>query len=444
MRDENTAYAPSDIELLMRVRGGDTEAISALIERHREAVQTLPDRPDSAALVASARALVTRIRRGENVEIPFRAAWLAQHAHGSLPEDPGSDDVVWTAFVSLPVAWRIALWHREVEGQSARQIAGFLGMTELEAMRALASSYAAMKRYVALAHSSTGESAACQAWVHTYRVAPPSVLDKAHVRGLREHGRRCDNCMGLVRDLFVVENTLRNTLVEVVLGPVLADGYLAGRPVAPRLRQVGAAASRFEGSGNRLRPVIAATPVAAMAIAALVLVLAHPTPFSGPENVLGATRSPSQIAPGVTLEQASSRALGDPGGMLPTSGVVPVGTGGTNGPRGTDATDATDGTGEPQAGPGATGGTPAPTTDPTPVDAPDPTDEPTPPPSEVRPPVSVEVDREDVTVAIDAGVPTGPVVVTVPLPVALPVPIPPPPVPVLPGSAAGTLLGSGG
>lgn len=429
MRDASTAYAPGDIELLMRVRSGDTDAASDLVERHRGAVACLPDRPDAEALTASARALVLRLRRGDEVELPFRAAWLAQHTRGDLPEEPEVESVVWTAYVSLPVAWRLAVWHREVEGQSAREIARFLGVTELETMRALASSYAAMKRYVAMAHSTSGDSAACQTWLQSYRVAAPAVLDRAHVRALREHGRRCDACLGLVRDLFTVDTSLRTALAEAVLGPVVAATYLAQRPRAPRLRRAAATRGRPDAAESRLRPVLAALPVAGVALAALVLVLGNLTNFGGPAHVLGATRSPSEVVPGVGLEPAATQVpVGPFGPTGPLGPVVPAVRGpGGPGPGGSPAGGGT----TPDDAPPVVEPTPDPGPGPGPVDPPTPP--PTTPPA-ARPPVAVTVSAEAITVVVDLVDPIDPIEATVPLP--------PLPVPVLPGSGTGGPLGS--
>jgi DNA-directed RNA polymerase specialized sigma24 family protein len=438
MREQVTVEVPSDLELMTRVRSGDPAAGQVLMDRHRRAVTRLHAGPGAGLPEATAYAVLMWAREGDGNGLPFRAAWLAQQATGAIPDlAEGDADVVWSAYSSLPAAWRLAVWHREVEAQRPERIAEFLGMSEEETVRALASAYAALKRSVAR-HHTTGRDDECESLADEFRFTPPAFLSRRQVRLLREHGRRCDGCMGLIRDLFVVEYSLRTALADRVLGPAGAD-YLRGRRVA-RLRQSVAVAA--PAPRPRLRPLVGSLATGAVAAAALTLVLAGPTPFRIPGEDTVSEAGPT--APGLALEtQGESVERAAPRGLFGTPSATP--------PRGDDASpgaEPVDGQDPDGAdGPGSPGDDPSSPSDPS---DPDPTDPENPgePGGETPPvgegpdgdggdggPLDVDVDEEDVTVSVDSETVPGddPVVIEVPLPDAEDVPdLPLPSVPGLP------------
>lgn len=398
-----------DVELLVRVRAGDKPAEQLLLDRHRAAVAELGESPAFSSVDASGRLALAMVRQGSDRELPFRATWLAVHAQGNVPDAPERDAVVWSAFQSLPPAWRVAVWHREVEGQRPREIAGHLGMSEEQTVRALASSYAALKRRVAIAHSTSGGSPVCEDIVSTYRFSPPSVLPVAEVRALREHGRHCDGCLGLIRNIFLIEHTLRATLAHAVMGPA-ADSYLARRPAVARLR---VPAPDQVQRQRRVNPVLASLSAAAVGAAAMSLVLS--TPAISPVQDGGRVLAADAPAPGSTLWPADAVTDSRLGSSAFTAlAAVDAAAGDGDGdernaddhnvddPKGGRDGDAPDGPSLPPVTPPATPDPPTPPTDPAPVPA-----------------LEVNVSPEQATISVnpDRGPdPSDPIVIEVPLP----------------------------
>src|SRR3954452_3202525 len=153
--------APSDAELISRVRAGDTEAYGRLFSRHVDAARRLSRQllrgPDADALVSEAFTKVMGVMQaGGGPHIAVRAYLLTavRRLHvdrirnqarltpsDDLTEfDPGvpfrdtaveqfESAAAAKAFASLPERWQLVLWHLEVEGQSPAEIAPLLGMT---------------------------------------------------------------------------------------------------------------------------------------------------------------------------------------------------------------------------------------------------------------------------------------------------------------------------
>jgi hypothetical protein len=307
------------------------------------------------------------------------------------------------------------VWHREVEGHRPREIARYLGMSEEQTVRALASAYAALKRRVAISHPATGTSSFCEDIVNTYRFSPPSALPAAEVRALREHGRHCDDCLGLIRNLFLIEHTLRASLAHVVMGQA-ADAYLARRPAVARLRVPAPEQVHRE---RRVNPVLASLSAAAVGAAAMSLVLSTPaiSPVQDGRRILAADAP----RPGSTLWPADATSAGTPGsgdadGSLTRPGfTAPAAVDGVTAADGTRGEDGTDG---PKDGPDVT--------DPSPPAVPPSSPEPpSAPPADPTAGVSLDVDLSpgQVSVAVDSDPgPSDPVVVEVPIPDPLPVP----------------------
>lgn len=236
---------PSELELLVRLRLGDPDAACLLAARHQGVTGVLPGRSDDLAM----RATLDWAEGSAVPELPFRAALLAHHVHGRLPEWPHADPL-WTAYLHLPPAWRLAVWHREVEGEDLAAIGRWLGLEQRDALRALTSSYATMRQRVAASHARDDLSGECQRLHDAYVHVPPHVLDRRQVDLLREHGRTCDGCLALIRDLFAVEHGLGESLATVVLGPGAAQTYLRARPRPGRLRARPARGRSRRGRGR--------------------------------------------------------------------------------------------------------------------------------------------------------------------------------------------------
>lgn len=335
--------------------------------------------------------------------------------------EAGHARVVWRAYRALPAAWRKALWQREVEGRSAAEVAASLGMTDAQAGRALANSYAGLRRGVALAHPEAGTDEACADLIDTYRFSPPAHLPASEIRLLREHGRHCDRCLGLIRDLFVIEHSLRATLAEAELGPA-ADAYLASRPSPPRRRGPGVEVLRPD---LRVRPSLAVFSAASLGAAAMAMVMSTPAIVPTTQVPEGA-RAADVLSSGQTLAPVARSApramqLGLEPASITISAVALDAAAGAEvpGPR------ARDEKSEDSVSPDSPSGPTGPATPSTPTTPGTPVNE---PPSQQPPRDGVvvhgEVDTDEVSVSVDPG-PTGPIEVEVEVPDSLP-PVAPP------------------
>ena len=153
--------APSDAELISRVRGGDLAAYGELYERHVDAARRLARQlargPDADDLVSDAFAKVmTVLQNGGGPDVAFRAYLLTavrrlhidrirsqsklttsddmtQFDPGVPFHDPAvagfESGAAAKAFASLPERWQLVLWHLEVEGQKPADVAPLLGMS---------------------------------------------------------------------------------------------------------------------------------------------------------------------------------------------------------------------------------------------------------------------------------------------------------------------------
>jgi len=154
--------APSDAELMSRVRAGRTEAYAELYRRHVAATrararQLTSCAPEADDLVAEAfTRLYATLLSGGGPDTAFRAYLLTTVRHVfhdrlrrdrrlELSDDMAHHDpgVPWEdtavselesqlaarAFARLPERWRIVLWRTEVEQRSAAEVAPALGLS---------------------------------------------------------------------------------------------------------------------------------------------------------------------------------------------------------------------------------------------------------------------------------------------------------------------------
>jgi RNA polymerase sigma factor (sigma-70 family) len=156
------ADAPSDAELMSRVRSGRTEAYAELYRRHVAATrararQLTSCAPEADDLVAEAfTRLYATLLSGGGPDAAFRAYLLttvrhvfhdrlrrdrrlelsddmARHDPGVPWEDTAVSDLesqlAARAFARLPERWRIVLWRTEVEQRSPAEVAPSLGLS---------------------------------------------------------------------------------------------------------------------------------------------------------------------------------------------------------------------------------------------------------------------------------------------------------------------------
>lgn len=149
----------SDGELITASRGGDGDAYAELYRRHRPAAfaaarSLTRSRADSEDLVAEGFARVLKaVQRGGGPELAFRAYLLTavrntfydrvrrnreepteqiedsvNQALLDFADDSSDRALAAKAFATLPERWQMVLWHTEVEGRSAAEVAPLIGL----------------------------------------------------------------------------------------------------------------------------------------------------------------------------------------------------------------------------------------------------------------------------------------------------------------------------
>lgn len=253
----NNLDAPSDAELISRVRGGDVDAYGLLFARHVDAARRLARQlvrgPDSDDLVSDAFTKVMgALQRGGGPDIAFRAYLLTAvrrlhvdrvRAHSRLTSsedlsefDPGipfQDTVVEQfesgaaarAFASLPERWQMVLWHLEVERQKPADIAPLLGMTANSVSALAYRAREGLRQAFLSAHLAEAEDADC-CWVVEHLGAHVRKgLSKRDAGRVDSHLEGCRSCSAMYLELEEVNSDLSGIIAPLLLGG-LAAGYL--------------------------------------------------------------------------------------------------------------------------------------------------------------------------------------------------------------------------
>ncbi|CAN5143164.1 hypothetical protein BH09ACT12_BH09ACT12_08080 [soil metagenome] len=285
-----TPAANSDLALLSGMSAGDDACAAELKSRHAPSVSVLTDAIGADAVHEGWERFADGFRSGSPVTAPVRVHWLM----GALGLREGErcsdqDDAIWHAFVGLSPGWQTALWHAEVEYDDAPAVARLLGIDAVDARRAVASAMVAVRRSVASRHEA-GSAPDCHWLADEVRDSRDIRMSGSAVRVLREHGRHCDDCLPLVREVFRVENSLREILAGQVLGRHAGE-YLRTRPrsrgIALAPMSVSAPAVLARRASRPVLGVLASGLTAAAVLSAFMIT----TPD------LGASSTPGTAAP---------------------------------------------------------------------------------------------------------------------------------------------------
>ena len=343
----NNLDAPSDAELITRVRGGDVDAYGQLFERHVDSARRLARQlvrgPDSEDLVSDAFTKVMgALQGGGGPDIAFRAYLLTSvrrlhvdriRSQSRLtPTDdlsqfetgvPFQDTMVEQfensaaarAFASLPERWQMVLWHLEVERQKPADVAPLLGMTANSVSALAYRAREGLRQAFLSAHLAEIDDADCGWTAEHLGAYVRKGLSKRDSGKVQAHLDGCRSCSGMYLELVEVNGDLSGILAPLLLGG-LAAGYLTAT-----------------GTG------VSAGGVIALLDRAKDYVLAHVVPVSA-----GST------AAGVAAAVVISGGVGIGGGRFsePEAGAAPSPTR----TSGTESADATAGVSE-RTGPGA-------------------------------------------------------------------------------------------
>ena len=300
------AAAPSDAELIARVRGGDLHAYGELFDRHRDAAyriaRQLSRGPDADDLVSEAFAKVLAVlKTGGGPDLAFRAYLLtairrlhvdrlrsarrvqptddlAPWDRGIPFRDPAVDDfersAAARAFASLPERWQLVLWHLEVEGQKPGEVGVLLGLTANSVSALAYRAREGLRQAYLRMHLADTAGETCRWTTEHLGAHVRGALSRRDAARVEEHLRHCRRCTGLYGELVDVNDNLRGVLAPLVLGG-LAAAYIdsglvgAGGVIAPVLGKVGsflAAPTHALAAGG-----IAASTAAVVAIAATTM-----------------------------------------------------------------------------------------------------------------------------------------------------------------------------
>lgn len=237
----------SDAELLDDVQKGKTESFGALYERHRESAYRLArqlgrnqvywDELVSIAFVRvldavlngtkpkSFRAyLLTALRhtayddtrRGRKCEF-VEDITAAPGIRGDSLTTPFFDTVVADcdkslaahAFARLPERWQAVLWHTEVEGRSAAEVAPILGLTPNGVSALAYRAREGLRQAYLQVHLAETTAACCRATADRLGAWTREGLYKRERAQVEKHLDECDDCRDRLSYLIDVNSQLR-------------------------------------------------------------------------------------------------------------------------------------------------------------------------------------------------------------------------------------------
>lgn len=239
----------SDGELITASRGGDGDAYAELYRRHQPAALAAAraisrSRSDAEDLVAEGFARVLKaIQNGGGPELSFRPYLLTAvrntfydrvRRQREEPTDAIEDNVnqalldfaddssdralAAKAFAALPERWQMVLWHTEVEGRPAAEVAPLLGLAP-NAVAALA--YRAregLRQAYLQAHLQEQQSLECQACAEDLGAYVRDGLSARDRRKVDDHLEDCAKCRALLGELQETNSTLRAALIPALVG----------------------------------------------------------------------------------------------------------------------------------------------------------------------------------------------------------------------------------
>ncbi|MDX2701007.1 sigma-70 family RNA polymerase sigma factor, partial [Streptomyces ipomoeae] len=274
-REQGVDRAPSDADLIERMRGGEDTAYEELYRRHAEAVRRYartccrdaytaddltaevfarmlqavrggkgPEHAVRAYLLTSVRRVAaswTTSAKREHLVDDF-AVFAAQAARGAEMSDSDALDLgadvramheaeqsmAMQAFRSLPERWQAVLWHTEVEDESPSEVATLFGL-DANGTRVLASrAREGLKQAYLQAHVSAalaGNSAECGRYADRLGAYARGSLRTRAERGVRKHLEECAACRVAAGQIKEVAGGIPGVVPIAVIGWFGAAGY---------------------------------------------------------------------------------------------------------------------------------------------------------------------------------------------------------------------------
>jgi RNA polymerase sigma factor (sigma-70 family) len=249
-----------ELELISKVRRGDTAAYGVLYERHldaarRAAAALAASGAERDDLIAESFARVLRALRGRHGPTetfrPYLLAtlrntlvdWRRRDALVSpVPETPeivapGREDppgarvhalVAAAAFGQLPPRWRRVLWHTEVEQCSPAEVARLLGLTSNGVAALAYRAREALRQAYLDQYTPTSAPRQCRPVVEQLPSWTRHKAGAAQARRITAHLDGCAECRGLAAELRELNQQLPSLLGPLAAGAPLALASLAG------------------------------------------------------------------------------------------------------------------------------------------------------------------------------------------------------------------------
>lgn len=380
-RTEEVAQSQSDADLITATRSGDSAAFGQLYARHvlaaRRLARTLANsNADADDLVAEVFAkMLDKLKSGGGPDAAFRTYLLtsvrntfydrlrrnqkitvtddvAKHDPGIPFVDTAVEglerSLAARAFAKLPERWQVVLWHTEVEGESAAEVAPLLGLTP-NGVSALA--YRARERLrqaYLQEHLTDTASADCGWTIERLGAHVRGGLSNRETNKVKAHLSDCHRCRALYAELGEVNSGLRGVLAPIVLGGSAAAYLTAGSKGG--LSLIGLWEVARQAFGGRAAQVAMAGGGVAAATAVTLALMPHSTPggspvdaITRPETVATEPSTGSTDSPSPSATPAAGPAEPNASGSTSASPSTP----------GSPGTDPTGGTGVPGQQPGA-------------------------------------------------------------------------------------------
>ena len=251
----------ADEMLLEYARQGETAAFAELYSRHRVAARRLArrlvgGRVEADDVVAETFARVLRVLRGGGGPVDGfrvylltavrRTAWYLENRERrelaveplelDLPADlpdfelmTAERGIMTRAFASLPERWRTVLWHTEVEGEPARQVARILGISPNGVAALSYRARGALRVAYLQAHVAEPPTEGCRpfaAKLGGYTMSRGHSVERDRIAA---HLVGCAGCRARAAELRDVRSSLRAAAGPVLLGPVAAAYFAQGK-----------------------------------------------------------------------------------------------------------------------------------------------------------------------------------------------------------------------
>lgn len=290
----------SDPALMSMARQGSRAGIDGLVSRHALAMTRFEALVGMAVTTEPDQRIARLI---EDQTLPLRAAWLADRASSFVHDQ--DDAFLLARFAELTIAWRTALWHAEVEGDSPLAIGLLLG---IEAGEASLTVRTARNRLLWSIVELTPAGSSQDCLDMAARLCGAGADAKEVLSAAASHGRSCDECMLLVKRSLLFASSLRDSLLRSVAGE-LAAAYGAARPPAFRPRARGDLSGALAQHGRPAAMTLAMAGAAAAAVAALVVGPGAVSPYFTTDEQVMAAVLPGQLIVPVARTAAPSAAV---------------------------------------------------------------------------------------------------------------------------------------